>query len=128
MTINKMNPEVKALWLEALESGEYKQCKGKLTHVAEDGSKSHCCLGVLSELGVRAGVLSSKTYPEANRLYYGDYEESATVPPEVMKWADLSSCNPDVVFKDDGRVALAHLNDEVELTFPEIAALIREQL
>jgi hypothetical protein len=42
----KMNPTVKALWIEALESGRYRQGK----HVLRTDSDTYCCLGVLCDL------------------------------------------------------------------------------
>lgn len=41
----KMNPKLKAKWIEALRSGKYKQT----TKVLKD-KKGYCCLGVLREL------------------------------------------------------------------------------
>lgn len=40
-----MDAELKAKWVEALRSGEYEQCRGRLT----DG-KGFCCFGVLVKL------------------------------------------------------------------------------
>lgn len=42
----KMDPELKAKWLDALRSGNYKQARGQL---AIGGG--FCCLGVLNEIG-----------------------------------------------------------------------------
>ena len=39
---NKLPEDFKKRWVEALRSGEYKQCRGKLH--GDDGG--HCCLGV----------------------------------------------------------------------------------
>jgi hypothetical protein len=50
-----VNPNV-LKWVEALESDEYHQTKGFPTHKAEDGSASHCCLGVACTLAVADGV------------------------------------------------------------------------
>lgn len=44
-----MNPEVKALWLNALRSGEYQQGTGKLKQTY-GGDQRYCCLGVLCDL------------------------------------------------------------------------------
>ncbi len=41
-----MNPEVKAEWLKALRSGEYKQCRGSLAK----HNQGYCCLGVLADV------------------------------------------------------------------------------
>src|ERR1700722_19140718 len=40
----KMDPALKAKWVAALRSGEYKQGDGKLHNRTDD---SYCCLGVL---------------------------------------------------------------------------------
>lgn len=132
-----MNPEVKTQWIEALESGEYKQCKGYLTVVASDGSESHCCLGVLTELAVKAGVIkrSSGQGPVDRGIRpvgYGDsmYPEKSVTPAAVMEWADLEESIPSVPY-GSGTYGLAALNDGEDddaLTFPQIAALIREHL
>lgn len=45
-----MDQELKAKWVEALRSGEYKQCKGTLF----DGV-AYCCLGVLCKVAGRDG-------------------------------------------------------------------------
>jgi len=39
-----MKKEYAEKWVNALRSGEYGQCKGKLS----DGNGSYCCLGVLN--------------------------------------------------------------------------------
>ncbi len=42
----KMNKKVKKLWVAALNSGNYKQCRGQLN----DCIGGYCCLGVLCDL------------------------------------------------------------------------------
>ena len=51
MNVEKMKPEIKAKWLEALRGGGYKQGIGHL-----NGEKGFCCLGVLTDLAVKEGV------------------------------------------------------------------------
>ena len=51
----KMNPEIKVLWLDRLESGKEKQGTGALKKVypTKNGKVRkvrHCCLGVLWEI------------------------------------------------------------------------------
>lgn len=41
----KMNPELKAKWIEALLSGKYRQATGRLK-----SGDAFCCLGVLREI------------------------------------------------------------------------------
>lgn len=45
----KMDPELKAKWVAALRSGEYKQGTGRLRKPTADGQR-FCCLGVLCEV------------------------------------------------------------------------------
>jgi hypothetical protein len=44
-----MTPELKARWIEALESGEYAKGEGAMKYGPPDGIK-WCCLGVLCDL------------------------------------------------------------------------------
>lgn len=132
--INKMNPEIRDLWCDALESGEYKQCASALTRIAGDGTESHCCLGVLTELGVKAGVTKRLANLEAddegNIVKYDDGSlggQGYITPSPVMAWAGLTDSIPDVK-TPDGEYGLSGLNDGEGLTFPEIAALIRKSL
>jgi hypothetical protein len=40
-----IEPKIKTKWIEALRSGKYVQCKGKLTD-----NSGYCCLGVLAHI------------------------------------------------------------------------------
>lgn len=76
-----MNENMKS-WCEALESGEYKQCKNKLN--IED---SYCCLGVACELYYKQiGELTIKT--DGVSKTYDAHEFS--IPNHVRQWIGLS--------------------------------------
>jgi hypothetical protein len=96
-----MKPEIKAKWVEALRSGEYKQGKGLL---AEDNK--FCCLGVLCEV-------SGMPYDHV-RFF---------LPNEVKEWAGLDSRNPMLPTGD----LLSDLNDNGK-RFTTIANLIEKLL
>ena len=49
----RMNPEPKAKRLVDLRSGEYVQTRGALCKKTADGSRSYCCLGVLTDQIIR---------------------------------------------------------------------------
>jgi hypothetical protein len=130
----KMNPEVKDLWVKALRSGEYSQAEGKLCYASkEDGSRSFCCLGVLADLGVKAGVIPDWVgdTPEASTLGIrlggtANYSDLNGLIP-LLEWAGLSAGNP-VVGREldpDGdeynSIEAIHANDEREWTFDQIA-------
>ena len=119
-----MNPEVKAQWVTALRSGDYKQGQGVLRTAFTDGSVSKfCCLGVLCELAVNAGVIPAPLYDGIYYSYgtYGD-KRTAYLPEAVMKWAGLDGENPMC-----GTGRLATLNDK-DNSFEQIADAIEVYL
>lgn len=143
-----MNPEIKARWVAALRSGDYKQGEGTLRRV--DGTVTHCCLGVLCELAVQDGVgrmVESKLNQDPSSIikvtFFGDRgdETSTDIPPNVQAWAGLVSddledearypSNPEVEWTDEdgnvGRQSLAILNDG-GVPFDKIAQIIEESL
>lgn len=80
---NKLDPEIKALWLETLRSEKYQQGMRYLHYAA-----GYCCLGVLcNELKVRnyelpEGRVRSQTNLEENgeSFMYGHKESTVTLP------------------------------------------------
>jgi hypothetical protein len=128
-----MNPEVKAKWLEALRSGEYKQTR----HTLRSCTDGFCCLGVLSDIYRKEVGGSWQLGHDGDDTVYSivnkNQDDCATVelPDCIKHWAEVDACNPQVHLKkeDDsfGFVSLATLNDEGK-TFNEIADLIEKQL
>lgn len=123
-----MNADVKAKWVTALRSGEFEQGTDYLNN-----EEKFCCLGVLSELAVRDGVIAPPTHVEsswkdeghATGLAYDGQRHH--LPESVAEWAGLSDGdlwdqNPYV-----GDETVADLNDG-GASFPEIADLIEEHL
>lgn len=116
-----MNADVKAKWVAALRSGEYKKGSGNLRAEYPDSPDpiQYCCLGVLCELS----PFESQTIG-----YVTEWDENSTyLPPSVQQWAGLDMCNPVVPF-DDRELTLADVNDRTEATFDDIANLIEEHL
>lgn len=119
-----MNPEVKAKWLAALRSGEYKQGRGQL----HTPGNTFCCLGVLCDLAFNEGVVTRRedgggfSYGQGGgplrNLGYPNY-----LPPEVQEWAGIPTSNPGVSWGKK----LSEYNDEGE-SFEFIADLIEEHL
>lgn len=127
-----MKQEVKDEWLAALRSGEYAQANGRL-HV-DDG---YCCLGVLCEVAVKAGVIEpaemKSTLKEEAVGAYGKDGGTMVPPLEVIEWAELDSENPntDVRTNDDDfsrPFTVAELNDEQGYSFAQIADVIERCL
>lgn len=116
-----MRKSVGERWIAALTSGEYVQGTG---YMCKNGK--HCCLGVLGELAVEDGIVTKQQ--GANGMAYGGTgygsDDSHLEPVRrIVDWAGLPDSNPMV----DGQ-RLSVWNDEVQLSFDEIAALIREHL
>ena len=119
----RMNPEVKTRWVAALRSGGYEQGKGYLSLNGE-----FCCLGVLCELAVEAGVIGAATPSDVAHsvMFYGDEDAARILPWEVMEWSG--------VYRDNGKfqidtaagpsfTSLSVLNDSGS-SFSQIADLI----
>jgi len=150
----KMDPGIRAAWVAALRSGEYQQGKANL----RAADNTYCCLGVLCELAVQAGVARAWRAKAGDRwLYYGTshLRENASggyPPPVVGTWSGWGGeIDAPVVtvpaawlvsstghqYSDDGddgadnviaRMDLVTANDRAGLTFEQIAQLIEEQL
>lgn len=124
-TMMKLDPEVKAKWVEALRSGKYKQGRYNLHY-----KDTYCCLGVLCEVAVQEGVLLP---PEVVNGYHL-YAAAQGVPPQsLIQWAfstDKHIVKDHYVVKTKkyGRRNLIFYNDHAELSFIEIADLIEDQL
>lgn len=144
-----MNPEIKAKWLEDLRSGNFRKGTNKLHKIRKDadGNEVHefCCLGVLCEQAVAAGIVERRKVDGFPRTYrYFDpnrpTDASEVYPPAIVQeWAGLTSDNPKVdldpeVEKDveirrqeeSPRVSLATLNDDYFDTFEPIASKIEQ--
>lgn len=122
-----MNPEIKAKWLEALRSGEYKQGTGSLCTIQEDGTSWYCCLGVLCDLAAKEGVVEIGL--AGREIYYG--ESDSYLPDRVQRWAGIhDGIRPDAHNPRIGpaSASLSELNDDQEASFEEIARIIEERL
>jgi hypothetical protein len=104
-----MNPEIKALWIDALTNGKYEQGRGALLAAGR-----FCCLGVLCDLHSKAtgSTWLVRTIAEDKWAYKS---ETDALPEEVVGWAGLPNNNPIVeVWDEDGEHSsdgLAELND-----------------
>lgn len=104
------NKEVITEWVEALESGDYKQTEGylQLEPGNDTGNESgYCCLGVLCELAANHGVIDPPVIHNGRVIYDAKEDEdeveessmrwfgSDQMPPmEVMRWAGFTGQNP----------------------------------
>ena len=120
-----MNPEIKARWVAALQSGEYSQTSDALRI-----ENSFCCLGVLCDLYVKDGLGKWEDRIEDGETVFATVGESGVLlPEEVGRWAGLPTTRPITPLPgpQDACIYLADLNDRGSL-FPEIASLIEQYL
>lgn len=106
-------------WLEALESGGYKQAPGFLRTEAL-GKPRYCCLGVACEL---ANKLSTK-------VDYFEISDQKILPNTLARFMGIDSVGGLKEFIIHGHKeygSLAELNDS-GVKFKTIARIIREQL
>lgn len=117
----RMNPDVKAKWLTALRSGNYKRGKGAL-HREDD---CMCPYGVLCAIAATEGVTSA-ALDEGHWLYDGN---SALPPVSVLTWAGLSTAYPSLQAAGE-EYSIAELNDHegMDVDFLRMADLIEECL
>lgn len=145
-----MKQEVADLWTEALRSGDYTQATGALVDV--DGSNGeivgHCCLGVLCDLAVKAGVKVDYEGPKEHR---GEYDPTdpedvywtgvtydgadALLPKSVRDWAGMKTNDGSIEIpwdepdnsemENDWTDSLAGMNDSGK-SFRQIANLIEK--
>jgi hypothetical protein len=105
----KMNPEVKTKWVNALRSSDYEQGRFAL----RDSQNCYCCLGVLCDLYAKE---KRKEWVKGTWCYY--YQSKDACPPiSVAKWSDCRSFSK-----------LMRMNDVEGKSFKEIADYIEENL
>lgn len=105
-----MNKAHVQLWVDALRSGEYKQCEGRLYNPIAD---AYCCLGV----AIRVYEKATGEVMEETLEYGGTLTDSS-----IREWYDLDQ---------DPRFASVYVtvyNDKLGKTFPEIADLIEQEM
>lgn len=121
----KMNPEVKARWVAALRSGEYKQTKGVLKK-----NGGHCCLGVLCDLYAReAGLpnwgVASLSDAAEGKAFFAQQGDAGLPGARVVIWSGL---NPDANVRIKSTRQPLYDHNDNGATFAEIADAIEKQL
>ena len=85
--------ESQRLWVDALRSGNFAQCKEYL-HEEVGGKHSYCCLGVACELYLRhVGDIKETESDDydtniSRHAYEGEYE---ALPKKVQDWLGLDN-------------------------------------
>jgi len=115
-----MNKRIKALWIDALKSGDFKQGKGRLKALDGDGEVAYCCLGVLCEIASQEdqGSFSDKHGLSKDVYFFNTGEDVYTTSfpePNTLEWAGLANSDA---------WNLVDLNDGGGKTFEDIADVI----
>lgn len=103
-------------WIEALESGEYKQGIGQLT---DERMKEWCCLGVACDVARKNGLRILEDYEIINNSY---------LPPKIARLFGIEETGDfikNVEYRGRYFGSLAQMND-AGLRFKTIARIIRE--
>lgn len=104
-------------WLQALESGNYQQCRGVL-----QDETGFCCLGVACEI---SGLGKWENHPETLSKQYNVGEVKISVLPQKVKdYLGLVSENGDPREYHKNLNPLTMMNDKGD-TFKQIAAHLR---
>ena len=114
----KTKEQIREEWLQALESGAYKQTKD---HLKKDNG--FCCLGIACEVSKKE--LNLKIEEDDVKLgiiYYSG--RSSTLPVRVIKYFGFRDDIGKFDSMIDGYSSLAEMNDE-GLSFKEIAKHVR---
>lgn len=125
--VTTMNKRVRLKWIRALESGKYKQTRGKL----KSRNGSFCCLGLLCELYRKEHLRATWepcVVPGGSPTFLGN---SGTLPPEVTSWAGfVGRCtdNPSIATRGTQHISAVDANDDHKYSFKKIAKAVRENV
>lgn len=113
-----MKKTIAEKWVKALRSGKYKKTTSQLCKVAQNGNKSYCCLGVLTDLYNKEHGIP--------RTVYGGY-----LKEEVRQWSGMNSVEGTIA--GSGHYSgntLADLNDceNSKRSFKRIADIIEKNV
>lgn len=120
--MTRMNPDVRAQWVNALRSGDYVQGVKRLCTRIDVDHYQFCCLGVLMELAANAGIVTPVDV-SAGRVYRDPVaagQASAYLSLSVVEWIGLEERNPMINgwrasdWNDDGRATFDQLADMIE--------------
>lgn len=114
--ITKTVKDARLKWIKALESGRYKQIKGRLCEKVTPNSYGYCCLGVLCKVNPDRGKflpMSCAFIPTEGGLYNEEYAP----PVNVSKAVGLTKKTIDKCID---------MNDGEYKSFKEIATYLRK--
>jgi hypothetical protein len=143
-----MNQEIKTEWVRRLRSGDYLQGQGKLR--IDNGETRYCCLGVLCEMAVEAGILTRIPAGYLSVAHADEGSWDTILSPAVQQWAGIAGDSAKISVPEGtecpnlgedaepetacgegfchicGDASLVDLNDEVQASFEQIADVIEK--
>lgn len=131
-----MNPTYKELWLKALRSGEFLQCREAMRLVDEGGQERFCVLGVLAEL-VRRECPARFKWKRFGKDAAGNtrYDLRPNSGRPGKRWWRAIERKLGLRLFSDAMIdylgeshTIAELNDDLGLEFNQAADLIEGQL
>lgn len=130
-----MKKEIKAKWVAALRSGDYKQGCGALKGLDKDtGQFDHCCLGVLCEVaGFRNGPPENADGQNPMYIFYDDLgapTQSFLTSNMEEKFSFDSSHTTVLIAKNDSRSRRYSNSNEFthDYSFNDIADYIEQNI
>jgi len=105
----KLNKKQFNKWIEALDSGEYKQARGYL-----QGRYGFCCLGVACKILIPDDKIAKDEHGRID----GALPDNQ---PHSPKWLDDIN---DKFLDKTGEYSLSDLNDDENFTFTEVATML----
>jgi len=111
-----MKKEHAEKWVNALRSGEYRQCKGKLS----DGKGSYCCLGVLGKINPELNLSGCSNFMLLNYHLAGLNNDTGRIDNKTNFYFNQG-------YTPGNFIAFSTLNDIYNLTFDEIADVVQAE-
>lgn len=123
MALSEQTKQRRLEWAKDLESRKYKQTTGTLRD--PDFSNNYCCLGVGCNT-YRRLTGKGKWNKDSDFIVEGVTDEGF-FPEPVAKFFGFKETNPNLPLRDEtySDTAASSLNDNMELSFEEIAKRVR---
>jgi hypothetical protein len=127
-----MKKKIADIWVKPLTSRKYEQGKEVLCRIKNNGDKSFCCLGVLTDLYQQDRAKKKKKKLSVD--FHENFDESVisfngvsgVLSPSVMQWAGMKHSEGTHCDEHDDCYNLAEMNDTECLSFIKIANHIKK--
>ena len=103
------------LWLQALESGDYKQSSNGFMFTVDSETKEHS----FCPLGVACHILDKRHHPAGRSLSHPHRNNDKRISPSPSMFK--------LFLSPEGECLIQALNDQEQLSFQEIAEAVRSE-